>query len=261
MLRAMIAYSLNSGSNGNCIYVESEGVRLLFDAGISGKRTAERLAAHGRDVRDVDAVIISHDHRDHIRSAGILSRKFHLPIYMTRAALSAARRYGLKLGIISDLRHYKPGKSLTFGALTVRTVPTPHDAADPVAFVISDGRRRLGILTDLGHVFGALTPLVARLDAVFLESNYDPEMLAAGPYPAYLKRRITGAAGHLSNVEAAELVARHGDGRLQWVALAHLSEANNTPELARRTHQGIAGRSRPVHIAWRHGPGEFLRIE
>ncbi|MHC4716397.1 MAG: MBL fold metallo-hydrolase [Planctomycetota bacterium] len=254
----MISFSLNSGSNGNCIYVQTQGVRLLFDAGISGKRTAERLAAHGRDVRDVDAVIISHDHADHVRCAGILHRKFHLPIYMTRATFAAAKRY--KLGPISDLRHFAVGQDLTFGAVTVRTVATPHDAADSMAFVISDGYRRLGILTDLGHVFHGLRPLLKRLDAVYMESNYDPDMLATGPYPTFLKRRIAGPAGHVSNVEAAELIAA-ADGRMQWVALSHLSEANNDPALAVRTHRAIAGRRRPVHVAGRHGVGELLKIE
>jgi len=255
----MITFSLNSGSNGNCIYVETQGVKLLLDAGISGKRTAERLAAHGRDVRDVDAVIVSHDHADHIRCAGILHRRFGLPIYMTEAAFASARRYGL--GPIADRRHFKAGSDLTFGPVTVRTVATPHAAADPVAFVISDGRRRLGILTDLGHVFAGLAELMGRLDGVYLESNYDPEMLATGPYPAYLKRRIAGPAGHASNVEAAELVASAAGVRLQWVALAHLSEANNKPELAMETHRRIAGRRRPIHVAGRYGAGELLRIE
>ena len=255
----MICFSLNSGSNGNCIYVEAEGAKMLFDAGLSGKRTAERLAEHGRDVRDVDAVIISHDHHDHVRCAGILNRKFGLPIYMTRHTLAAGKRYPLEP--ISDLRHFTAGRDITIGPVTIRTIRTPHDAADPVALVISDGRKRLGILTDLGHVFDGLAKLLGRLDAVFLESNYDPDMLATGPYPEFLKRRIRGQAGHISNLEAAELVASSADGRLQWVALSHLSEMNNAPDLARRTHRRIAGKGRPVHVAGRYDVGELLTIE
>ena len=130
-----------------------------------------------------------------------------------------------------------------------------------MAFVVSDGRRRLGIFTDLGHVFAQLPRLLRKLDAVFVESNYDPDMLATGPYPQYLKRRIAGDGGHLSNVEAAELVASAGDGRLQWVALSHLSEVNNAPGLARRTHRRIAGGRRPIHVAGRYGVGDVLEIE
>ncbi len=255
----MISFSLNSGSNGNCIYVETQGVKLLFDAGLSGKRTAERLAAHGRDVRDVDAVIISHDHTDHVRCAGILHRKFGMAVYMTKATRDGSRRYNL--GPIADMRHFRVGDRLTFGPVTVRTIATPHDAADSMAFVISDGYHRLGILTDLGHVFDGLARLLGKLDGVYLESNYDAQMLATGRYPAFLKRRITGPAGHVSNVEAAELIAAAAAGRLQWVALSHLSEYNNEPALAVATHRKIAGRRRPVHVAGRYEVGELLEIE
>lgn len=255
----MICLSLNSGSNGNCIYVEAGRVRLLFDAGISGKRTAERLADHGRDVRRADAVIVSHDHIDHVRCAGILSRKFNLPVFMTAATYQAASRY--YLGEIADLRLFAPGEALRFGPVTVQTLATPHDAAEPLAFVVSAGRKRLGILTDLGCVFDGLADVLRGMDAVFLESNYDPDMLEAGPYPRRLKQRIAGEHGHISNVEAAELVADAADGNLQWVALSHLSEINNTPALALRTHRAIAGRGRPVHVAGRYGPSKLLKIE
>jgi len=255
----MICLSLNSGSNGNAIYVEADGAKLLFDAGISGKRAAERLAAAGRDIRDVDAVIISHDHIDHIRCAGIYARKFRLPIYMTRDTYRAAGRY--KLGAIADLRGFRAGEDLTFGGVTVHTIPTAHDATDPVAFAVNDGSRRVGVLTDLGHVFPALPRLLAKLDAVFLESNYDPDMLATGPYPAHLQARIRGSAGHISNVESAELVAARGGSRLQWVALSHLSEMNNTPQLALRTHREIAGRRRPIHLAPRDRASQLLHVE
>ncbi len=256
----MICFSVNSGSNGNCIYVEAGGARLLFDAGVSGKRTAERLATHGRDVRDVDAVIVSHDHADHIRCAGILNRKFGLGVHMTRRTHRAGRQW-CNLGEIDDLTYFEPGDTLRFARARVYTVGTPHDAADPVVFVIAAGGERVGILTDLGCVFEGLAELLATLNGVFLESNYDPRMLARGPYPASVKRRIIGDSGHLSNVESAELVASAADGRLQWVALSHLSETNNTPEAAVATHARIAGHHRPVIVAGRSGPSKCLRVE
>ena len=255
----MECFSLNSGSNGNCIYVESGGVGVLLDAGISGVRTAERLAERGRDVRDVAAVIISHDHRDHVACAGILSRKFKLPVYMTRRTYRAAGAAS-SLGQIADLNFFAPGATLRFGPLAVKAHATAHDAAEPVAFVVQAGRRRVGILTDLGCVFDRLPRLIGTLDAVFLESNYDPAMLAAGPYPAAVKRRIAGDGGHISNAEAAELIAQAADGRCQWVALSHLSQVNNSPALALRTHRRIAGRRRPVHVAGRHAPGRCLQV-
>lgn len=253
----MMCFSLNSGSNGNSVYVEAEGVGLLFDAGLSGKRTAERLARHGRRVQDVSAVIISHDHRDHVTGAGVLWRKFDLPIYMTGRTYKATGAY---LGRIDRLNFFVPGATLRFGPVTVQTHRTPHDAAEPVVFVVSAGKRRLGIFTDLGCVFRGLPMLLGGVDAAFLESNYDPDMLAYGPYPPALKRRIIGDGGHLSNQESAELVAA-SDGRLQWVALSHLSEVNNTPELALRTHRRIAGPRRPIHLASRYKAGELLRVE
>ena len=247
----MIAISLQSGSNGNCIYVEAGGKRLLFDAGISGLRAQQRLEALGKDIRTVDAVIISHDHSDHVSCAGVYQRKFGLPVFISEPTLKAAQR-GRGLGRLGEIRHFDAGQEMIFGDVAVQTQPTPHDAADGVVFVIDDGKRRLGVLTDLGHVFDALPDLVASLDAVFIESNYDPDMLANGPYPPELQERILGDHGHISNFEAAELLARAASPKLQWACLAHLSEHNNTPELALRTHREILSPSFPLRIASRY---------
>ncbi len=254
----MQVISLQSGSNGNCIYVETEGARLLFDAGISGLQVKRRLALHGRDVARVDAVVISHDHGDHCRSMGILHRKFGLPIHVTAKTHKAAARYGL--GKIADVHHFRRGTTLRFGKVAVETIPTPHDGVDGVVFVVDDGRRRLGILTDLGHVFSGLVDVLRSLDAVLLESNYDPKMLAAGPYPDWLKDRIRGPAGHLSNAEAAELLRAAASGRLQWACLAHLSEDNNTPKVAMATHRRIVGRRLPLLVATRHEATDVLQV-
>jgi phosphoribosyl 1,2-cyclic phosphodiesterase len=249
---SMIAISLQSGSSGNCIYVETPGVRLLFDAGITGVQAAERLASHGRDIRKVDAVIISHDHGDHIRHAGVFQRKYGLPIYVTPATLAAAASR-CTLGNLKDVRHFRSGDKLRFGDVHVQAVPTAHDGADGSAFIIEAGTKRLGIMTDLGHVFQGLTDLVASLDAVFLESNYDPDMLAVGPYPAYLKQRIRGPKGHLSNLEAAQLLLRAAEGRrLKWACLSHLSEQNNRPEVALATHRGILPEGPMLYTADRY---------
>lgn len=254
----MLILSLQSGSNGNCIYVETRGVKLLFDAGISGIQAAQRLAGHGRDIRDVDALVISHDHSDHTRSLGVFQRKFGLPVYITADTLDAAQS-SHRLGQLGTLHHFRAGSALDFGEVKVETVATPHDGADGVAFVVDDGCCRLGILTDLGHVFDGLDSVISSLDAVLIESNYDPEMLDYGPYPPFLKRRIRGPGGHLSNREAAELLHDCGD-RLQWACLGHLSEQNNQPALALRTHREILGRKLSLHIASRYQAGELLQI-
>ncbi len=246
----MLAISLQSGSSGNCVYVEADGVRLLFDAGICGVRAEDRLAARGRDIRLVDALIISHDHSDHIRFAGVYQRKYGLPVYVTRTTLNAGHARH-NLGNLNDIRHFHAGDTLRFGRTLVQTIPTMHDGADGSAFAVSSCGKRLGIMTDLGHVFGELEKAVSSLDAVFLESNYDPEMLAKGPYPAFLKRRIEGPGGHLSNIEAAELLGACG-GRLRWACLAHLSEQNNHPDIALKTHRKIARPRYSLHVAGRY---------
>jgi phosphoribosyl 1,2-cyclic phosphodiesterase len=255
---SMLAISLQSGSNGNCIYVEAGEKRLLFDAGICGVRAERRLAAHGRDIRQVDAVIISHDHSDHIRYAGVYQRKYRIPVYVTPATLGAALEHQM-LGPLCDVRHFYRGEVMQFGNVSVQTIPTTHDGADGAAFVISFRKKKLGILTDLGHVFSGLGEIVASLNGVFIESNYDPEMLAQGPYPAFLKRRIQGPGGHLSNIEAAELLGGYGKV-LRWACLAHLSEQNNHPGKAIQTHREIARPNYTVYTASRYAATEMFRI-
>lgn len=249
----MYVASLQSGSNGNCIYVEAAGVALLFDAGISGRQAELRLEGLGRDIRDVDALIISHDHRDHSGCAGIYQRKFGLPVRMTRRTREAAdARCGL--GRMENVREFRAGQTMRFGSVRVETMPTPHDARDGVAFIVRAERKRLGILTDLGHVFDDLRSAVAGLDGVVLESNYDPGMLARGWYPEFLKDRIRGPGGHLSNLEAAELLAREAGPSLKWACLAHLSEDNNDPRLALSTHRKILGEDLDIHVSSRYEP-------
>ena len=255
----MMAVSLQSGSNGNCIYVEAEGVKLIFDAGISGRQAEQRLADLGRDIREVDAVIISHDHADHLRCAGIFQRKYNLPLYITPQTLEAGKAQNL--GRLGDVRYFQAGTALAIGSVIVETIPTPHDGADGVAFVVEARRKRLGILTDLGHLFEGLAETIASLDAVFLESNFDPEMLNRGPYPDFLKRRILGRGGHISNHEAADLLKTAAPDHLQWVCLAHLSEQNNDPELARETHRRMLSDRFPLHLAGRHRASAVLTVD
>ena len=255
----MNVLSLQSGSNGNCIYVEAGATRLLLDAGISGRQAETRLAERGRDIRDVTAVVVSHDHSDHARCVGVFQRKFGLPVHATSVTLRAANAK-LGLGRLDDVRPFAAGDVLAFDGLRVRTIPTPHDGADGVAFVLDDGRRRLGVLTDLGHCFDGLGEVIAGLDAVLVESNYDPEMLETGPYPAHLKRRIRGRGGHLSNEESAGLVKAWASPRLRWVCLGHLSQQNNEPGLALAVHRQTVGRYLPVHVASRYHVGDLLEI-
>jgi phosphoribosyl 1,2-cyclic phosphodiesterase len=240
---------LQSGSNGNCIYVEAGGARLLLDAGIGGREARRRLAAFGRDIADADALIVSHDHSDHAASAGVFHRMHGLPVLMTRGTHVAVTH---RLGRVHDVQCFEPWQVLRFHGATVHAIPTAHDGVEPAAFVVEAGGRRLGILTDLGHVFDGLAEVVGSLDAILIESNYDAEMLDSGTYPWSVKERIRGPGGHISNHESAWLIREAGE-RLQWVCLAHLSAENNRPELALETHAAVWGDGRRIHVAGRYG--------
>lgn len=214
------------------------------------------MARHGRNIRDVNALILSHEHGDHIRCAGVWHRMFQFPIYVTPLTHRAA---GKAFGVVRDLRYFLSGDTLEFGDVRVHTLRTPHDAADGVVFIVEHDGRRLGIFSDLGHPFAALRTALAGVDAAYLESNYDPEMLAASSYSPQLKARIRGDAGHLSNDEAAELL--HETGRRQrWVVLAHLSEHNNHPDVALRTHRRRLGTDFPLHVARRDAVSELFTL-
>ena len=236
----------------------SPAVRRLFDAGISGTQAQTRLAAHGRDIADVHALVISHDHRDHSRCLGVYQRKFGLPVHVTKGTLTIASKKE-KLGPLNDVRYFTSGSTLRFGSVIVETIRTPHDAVDGVAFVVDDGTKRLGILTDLGHPFDRLASVMKTLDAVVIESNYDPQMLTNGPYLESLKQRIRGNGGHLSNIESAELL-RGVSTRLRWACLAHLSGENNDPALALDTHRETIGKRLSLVVASRSEATDVLDV-
>ena len=249
----MLSFALQSGSNGNCFYVETSDARLFFDAGISGKIAQQRLAQHQRDIHQVDALIISHNHIDHVSGAGVFHRRFNLPVYITPNAWQACRTV---CGPIEDLRLIQPGSILTFGATVVRTIRTPHDGKDSLAFIIEDDHKKLGIFTDLGHRFDGLDAAIEKLDGLYLESNYDPEMLDRGDYPLWLKKRIAGNHGHLSNQQAAQLV-RDANDRLQFLVLSHLSQNNNLPDLALATARKFLPDTLNISLASRTAAGQL----
>jgi phosphoribosyl 1,2-cyclic phosphodiesterase len=189
---------------------------------------------------------------------GIYQRKFGLEVWATRRTLQAASRSG-RLGKMDRVRTFRIAEPLRLGSVTVEMIATPHDAAEGAAFVIEAEGKRLGVLTDLGYVFEGLEETVRSLDALLLESNYDPEMLQGGPYPAHLKRRIRGDGGHLSNAEAAELIDRAG-ANLSWACLGHLSGENNTPELALSTARQVVSRKVPIRLATRDRVSDVMDL-
>lgn len=258
----MEVITLQSGSSGNCVFVRSGDTSLLFDAGISGSKAESRLAECGYDIRDCDAVILSHEHSDHICGVGVFHRKFGLPVYANLRTWNATRSKP-STGCIGNPNHFVSGKPFQIGSLRVEPLRTPHDAIEGVCFVIedADSGQRFGLLTDLGHVFSGLQNVIGTLDAVLIESNYDDEMLRHGPYPQRLKDRISGKRGHISNEDAASLLDECDASQLQWVCLGHLSAHNNSPEVALATHRERHKDHFPIFCADRDGVTQLPRIK
>ncbi|RPE08456.1 MBL fold metallo-hydrolase [Chitinophaga lutea] len=216
--------SLNSGSNGNCYYVGNATEAVLIDAGISCRETERRMQRIGLDMGKVKALFVSHEHIDHIRGVPQLAKKYQLPVYITNTTL---RHSGMALTGL-PFRALEP---VTVGNLEVVPFTKYHDAADPHSFLISCNGVRIGVFTDIGAPCDQLVHHFGKCHAAFLEANYDPHMLDTGRYPIYLKNRIRGGHGHLSNIQALELFNTCRPETLQLLLLAHLSRDNNSPEL------------------------------
>ncbi len=218
--------SLGSGSRGNALIVDVGDTRVLLDCGFSVKATVERLGRLGIAAESIDAVLLTHEHSDHLGSAARFAARFGLPVYLT---------YGTQQALSDcwpDCRLIDSHQTFAIGSLEVQAFPVPHDAREPVQYVFSDGQHRLGVLTDCGTVTAHVLSMLDACNALVLERNHDTRLLAESSYPAMLKRRISGNFGHLGNGQAAELLTRIETSRLQHIVAAHLSEQNNRPELA-----------------------------
>lgn len=228
--------SIASGSSGNCIYVGTNGTHILVDAGISARRIENGLSEVGVRPSELTAICVTHEHSDHIRGLGILARKYGIPIYATGGTIREIRKTKT-LGEYPEelLTPIMPDVDFTVGDVTVKPFHIDHDAADPVAYRLQAEGKSFAIATDLGHFNQYTIDHLLDLDAVLLESNHDLRMLETGPYPWYLKRRIMGDFGHLSNENAGRLVNHILNEKLRYILLGHLSKENNLPELAYET--------------------------
>jgi phosphoribosyl 1,2-cyclic phosphodiesterase len=228
---------LASGSKGNSIYIETEKTRILVDAGLSALQISKRLAEIGVEAETLSAVFVTHEHSDHSRGLGPLSRRYDLPIYLhcdTHKALP-------KVGSITE-RFFEIGESFTFQDVEVIPFPITHDAIAPVGFTFESGEGKIGVATDLGIATRLVQNRLRQCCALVLETNHDEEMLRDGPYPWELKQRIRSHHGHLSNNEGAALFDDVKWAGLQAVFLAHLSETNNTPQLAQQSIESVLAR-------------------
>jgi len=227
--------SLGSGSRGNGTLVEHGDTRLLIDCGFPAAQTERRLARLGCRGEDLAAILVTHEHGDHLRGVARLSRRHRLPVWATAGTAAALR------GAVHRLHRFDALDAFAVGDLDVHPFPVPHDAREPAQFVIGDGVRRLGVLTDTGTPTPHIARMLSGCDALLLECNHDPAMLAAGPYPPALQARVGGDLGHLSNTQAAALLAGIDCSRLRHVVAAHLSERNNRPEHARAALAAVLG--------------------
>ena len=230
--------TIASGSSGNCVYVGTENTKVLFDAGISGKKVEEGLK--GLDIcgSDIDAIFVTHEHTDHIKGVGVMSRKYNIPIYATEGTWDAMKD---KIGKIREenIRYvYKREKNI-LNDLCISSFEIPHDAAEPVGYSIMTDKVKIAIATDIGHVTREILDNLKECDAMLLESNHDVDMLKDGSYTYELKRRILGKYGHLSNETAGKLLACVLSDKLKYIFLGHLSNENNTPKLAYNTVKDI----------------------
>lgn len=233
---------LGSGSKGNATYIRAGATAILIDGGFSGIEIQRRLAAINVDLATIGAILVTHEHNDHIRGIPVLSRRGRIPVFANPATYTAA---GSGLNRLHRYQEFDTGTTFHFQDLTIHPFSVSHDTSDPVGFVITDDRHAVGYCTDTGRVTRLMQYRLAGCHGLILESNHDPEMLRNGPYPPYLKQRVQSKHGHLANHEAAAFLRELVHDGLCYVILAHISETNNEPQIAyATTMQGLATNDR-----------------
>ena len=226
--------SIGSGSKGNCLVAEVGDTRVLLDCGLAPRETERRLARLGLAPADISAILVTHEHDDHAGQAYPFAAQHRLPVWLTHGTRAALADSGKLPGEV-ETRSIEGRTSFAVGGIEVQPYTVPHDAREPVQFVLSDGARRLGVLTDIGTSTAHVEATLSGCDALVLECNHDLDMLWAGDYPKWLKERISGPFGHLSNAASGKLLAALDRSRLKHVFAAHLSHQNNRPALARES--------------------------
>ncbi len=226
---SLFVSSINSGSNGNCFYIGNDTDAILVDAGISCREIEKRMKRLGLSMQKLRAVFISHEHSDHIRGIHSLVKKYQLPVYISPTTAQHGRIYFDK----GYLRSFSAHQPVTIGNMSITAFPKFHDASDPYSFTIGYDKVKVGVFTDIGIPCEQVIKYFQQCNAVFLEANYDDEMLDNGNYPFHLKRRIRSDWGHLSNKQALELFKKHRPSFMSHLILSHLSKNNNCPELVK----------------------------
>jgi len=247
--------SLNSGSNGNCYYIGNDKEAVLIDAGISCREIEKRMSRLNLSLSKIKAIFVSHEHTDHIKGIPVLSKKYSIPVYITPATLGNCN-FSLDKALTFS---FVPEEKVKIGQLTINAFIKTHDAAHPHSFLIENAETKVGVFTDLGRVCDELITHFKQCNAAFLEANYCEELLEKGNYPYFLKNRIRGGKGHLSNTEAINLLKTHRPENLSYLILSHLSKNNNCPDLVRNLFLECAGETKII-VASRFQETEVYEI-
>lgn len=257
--------SLYSGSSGNSLFIENNNAKILIDAGESAKKIVEALTSIQVDVKDIDAILVTHEHKDHVKGLGTLSQKYNIPVYATQETWDAMPDQSTKVSD-SNKNNFISYEDFSIKDLVISPFKIPHDAANPCGYNISFKKEKISIATDLGHITEDIFHRLEKSSFVLLESNYEPKMLDVSSYPYVLKQRIKGPKGHLSNQMAGKTISSLINTGLKTVMLGHLSKENNFPELAYKTvvEELIANNfdenSIKLGVASRHKPGPVIEI-
>jgi len=260
---------LASGSRGNCTLVCSSGTRLLVDAGLSCREILRRMTLCGEEPRTIDAILITHEHTDHISALHVLARRLKTPVYITAPSYHAYQKYardgaGNRISI-ERREHFQAGSAFQIGDITITPFTIPHDATDPVGFTFCSEGVKVGICTDLGYMPASVRHHLRGCHLLMIESNHDLELLRGGPYPWSVKQRVMSRVGHLSNDALADFLTSDYDGTAEFLILAHLSEQNNHPEIARMSAERALGEQRSLLrnqllLAAQHEPLPAVRL-
>lgn len=228
--------SLGSGSKGNATLVDTGETLLLIDCGLPRRDVEERLQSRGVGGQDIDAILVTHEHGDHCRGVVPLAKAYDLPVFLTAGTAGSRKLEGLQGRVV-----IRPGDQFAVGDVDIAAEPVPHDAREPVQFCLTHNDLKLGVLTDLGSITPHVVQAFSGCDALVLEFNHDPQMLADGPYPYAVKKRVGGDFGHLTNVQARQFLDHADTTRLKMLFVAHISQQNNAPELADAALSGWSG--------------------
>ncbi len=247
--------AIASGSNGNCYYIGTERHAIVIDAGLSARQLQLRMLECKIDPATIKAIIISHEHSDHSRGAKVLSKQLNIPVYITKSTFNATRKNIRP----TDIKWFEPNSAFNIGEFEIYAFSKKHDAVEGCSFRIVHNNRHIGVMTDIGEACESTRREFSLCEFVFLESNYDDEMLVNGSYPIHLKQRVSSSIGHLSNTQALELLKNNAGSSLHTILLSHLSAENNSPELVLHAFRELASKYN-IELTYRHKPSKIYLL-